>query len=582
MEQQALDIKDYLDAFKRRHRSIIVIAVVVFLIGAAVALLWPPTYKSAATILIKEQDIPPDLVRSTVTSFASQRIQAISQKVMARPNLLKIVDKYEVYKDERARLTTEELINKMRENIALDLIDANVVDPRTGRPTAATIAFRLGFTGDNPAQVQKVANELMSLYLKENLKERSEQASQTYSFLNDESRRLSGEIANLETRLAEFKEKHANALPELRDLNQNQMDRTERELSDIESQTNTLQQTLVYLESQLSQLKPFENMPGTDPKLRLRALRTEYLRLLARYSPDHPDVVRTRREIEGLEHETGEVDSSAEQLKQIEALRTQRAALVKKYSAQHPDVVAVERQIEALEKGLPSDTTAASPALMSEAADNPDNPAYIQLQTQIETTNAKIRALREKKTEQETKLAEYEQRLLETPQVEREYRKLARDLQNTMAEYQNIHGKLVTAEIGQELEKDSKGERFEIIEPPISPEEPISPNRPAILFLSFVLAIGLGMGYAIIAETVDDAVHSGKAVAMAVGSAPLAVIPYLTNAQEISRRKRRIVTRAAAAVTALILAIGAVHFFYKPLDVLWYRALRKADVVINS
>jgi hypothetical protein len=204
------------------------------------------------------------------------------------------------------------------------------------------------------------------------------------------------------------------------------------------------------------------------------------------------------------------------------------------------------------------------------------------LQTQIETTNAKIRALREKKTEQETKLAEYEQRLLETPQVEREYRKLARDLQNTMAEYQNIHGKLVTAEIGQELEKDSKGERFEIIEPPISPEEPISPNRPAILFLSFVLAIGLGMGYAIIAETVDDAVHSGKAVAMAVGSAPLAVIPYLTNAQEISRRKRRIVTRAAAAVTALILAIGAVHFFYKPLDVLWYRALRKADVVINS
>ncbi|MGW8310072.1 MAG: GumC family protein [Thiogranum sp.] len=582
MEQQDLDLTDYLDAFKRRHRSIIAIAILVFLIGAMVGLLWPPTYKSTATILIKEQDIPPDLVRSTVTSFASQRIQAISQKVMARPNLLEIINKYGVYKDQTARLTTEELVAQMRENITFDLIDANVVDPRTGRPMAATIAFHVGFTGNNPAQVQKVANELMSLYLKENLKERSQQASQTYSFLNDESKRLSGEIADLEAKLAKFKEENANVLPEVRDLNQTQMEQTQRALSDIESQTNALQQTLVYLESQLSQLKPFESTREADPKLRLQALRTEYLRLLARYSPDHPDVVRTRREIEGLERETGRVDNSAEQLKKIEELRVQRAALAEKYSAQHPDVVAVERQIAALEKGMSSDTTAAAPALMSQAANNPDNPAYIQLQTQIETTRAKIRALREQKTAQEARLAEYAQRLAQTPQVEREYRQLDRNLKNTTAEYENIHGKLVTAEIGQELEKDSKGERFEIIEPPILPEEPISPNRPAILFLSFVLAIGLGFGYAIIAESLDDAVHSSKAVAMAVGSTPLAVIPYITNAQEISRRKRRIVTGAAAAATALILAIGAIHYFYKPLDVLWYRALRKADVVVNS
>ncbi len=120
------------------------------MIGALAAWLWPATYKSSATILIKEQDIPPDLVRSTVTSFASQRIQAISQKVMARPNLLEIIDKYDLYADERKRLTTEEIIEEMRDNIGLDLIDADVVDPRTGRPTAATIAFQLSFTGEQP------------------------------------------------------------------------------------------------------------------------------------------------------------------------------------------------------------------------------------------------------------------------------------------------------------------------------------------------------------------------------------------------------------------------------------------------
>jgi uncharacterized protein involved in exopolysaccharide biosynthesis len=582
MEEQTLDFSDYLDAFKRRRTSILVIAAVVFVIGAVAALVWPATYKSSATILIKEQDIPPDLVRSTVTSFASQRIQAISQKVMARPNLMEIIDKYNLYAAERERLTTEEIIDEMRDNIGMDLIDADVVDPRTGRPTSATIAFQLSFSGENPPQVQKVANELMSLYLKENLKERSDKANETYTFLNDESKRLSSEIADLEAKLATFKEKHVNTLPELQQLNLSMMDRTERELSDIDTQIRAQEQNKVYLQSQLAQIKPFGSDPNMDPKTRLQALRTQYLGLIARYSPDHPDVIRAKREIEGLEQETGQVDSSAEQLKQIEALRGELATLLKKYSAKHPDVVKLQRQIHSLEQSVATANAPVKSSLATSAADNPDNPAYVQLQTQIESANTQIRSLKSKKTELETRQADYEQRLVETPQVEREYTALQRNLQNTTQEYENIHVKLVSAEIGQQLEKDSKGERFEIIEPPILPEEPVSPNRPAILFLSFVLALGCGVGYAAVAESTDDAVHGSKSIAMAVGSAPLAVIPYMANDAEVSRRKRRVATRATAAAAVIILGIAAVHFFWQPLDVLWYKALRKADVVINS
>ena len=138
------------------------------------------------------------------------------------------------------------------------------------------------------------------------------------------------------------------------------------------------------------------------------------------------------------------------------------------------------------------------------------------------------------------------------------------------------------ASIAQELEKDSKGERFEIVEPPIRPEEPVSPNRPAILFLSLVLALGSGGGFAALAESLDDSVRGSKSVAMALGAAPLAAIPYLENEREVSRRKRRLATRAVAAVGAVVLLIAALHVFWTPLDVLWYKALRKADVVINT
>ena len=582
MEEQTLDFSDYISAFKRRRLSILIIAATVFIIGALAALLWPPTYRSSATILIKEQDIPPDLVRSTVTSFASQRIQTIAQRVMARSNLLDIIKKYNLYSDERKRLTTEEIIQEMRENIDLNMIDANVVDPRSGRPTAATIAFSLSFSGEHPQQVQKVTNELMSLFLSENLKERSEKASETYSFLASEAARLKKKIGDLEQKLAEFKREHVNTLPELSQLNQQLLDRTERELSDIDAQIRSQEQTKIYLEGQLAQLKPFGTDASLDPSTRLQGLRTQYLALLARYSPDHPDVIRMKREIEGLEAETGDVDSSAEQMKRIEALRGELATLKKKYSEDHPDVVRLKRQIETLESTITEQKPREKSRLAKKAEDNPDNPAYIQLSSQIEAKESEIRSLKEKKKLLTEKLAEYEQRLVETPQVESEYRNLDRELQNTIAEYQDIYAKKVQAQIAQELEKDSKGERFVIVEPPILPEEPVSPNRPAILFLSFVLALGAGIGYAAVAESLDDSVRGSKSVARTTGAAPLATIPYLESDAEVSRRKRHLVAKAAAVTAAILLAIALVHYFWTPLDVLWYKALRKADVVINT
>src|SRR5690606_18860856 len=110
------------------------------------------------------------------------------------------------------------ILAAMREDIKLNMISAEVVDPRTGRPTAATIAFSLGFEGENPQQVQRVANELTTLYLQENIRARTLRADETYTFLSEEAGRLTAQIARLEERLAEFKSRHADNLPELQPL----------------------------------------------------------------------------------------------------------------------------------------------------------------------------------------------------------------------------------------------------------------------------------------------------------------------------------------------------------------------------
>ena len=137
------EIKKYADIIWRRRLLLVSVAGVVALLGAAIAVLLPAVYRSNAVILIEQQEIPSELVRSTVTSFADQRIQVISQRVMTSDNLTRIIDQYDLYAAERQTEPREAILLQMRQDITMDMISADVVDPRSGRPTQATIAFSL-------------------------------------------------------------------------------------------------------------------------------------------------------------------------------------------------------------------------------------------------------------------------------------------------------------------------------------------------------------------------------------------------------------------------------------------------------
>lgn len=574
-EEQTKNLQDYAAAFYRRRAQILATFVVIFGIGLIFALAWPPTYRSSATILIEEQQIPSELVQSTVTSYASQRIETISQRVMTRSNLLEIVEKYDLYAKRRQSDTTEEILVRMRDDIKLEMISADVVDPRTGRPTAATIAFSLAFQGEHPEQVQKVANELTTLYLQENIKTRASKAQETLTFLTDESNRLNQRIAELEKQLATFKAVNAENLPDLLPLLREQVERAGRELTDTDTQIRSLEDRQFYLQGQLGNLDPYGQDVNMSPGARLKALRTQYASTASRYSPDHPNVISLKREIESLERETGEVSTRDSLLDQIATRKIELGSAQEKYSDEHPDVVRIKREIAALEASL-----AKAPAGSSASQRrSPDNPAYVTLQAQLNSTENEIRSLKTKRADLEKNRLQYEKRLTSMPLIEGEYRDLTRNLENASREYQEIRAKQTQAQIAQQLETESKGERFTLIDPPVSPEEPIKPNRPAIIFLSLVLALGTGLGYASMAESLDSTLRGAKGVLATLQVAPLAVIPYLASDRETAgqRKHRRMVVYGAIAT--VLFAVMLVHFFISPLDVLWFRALRKATSV---
>ena len=580
--------KDFLGALGRRRRLALSIAAVCVVLAIAIAMLLPPQYRSTGTILIEQQEVPADLVRSTVTAYADQRLQVINQRVMTSTNLLDIIRRYSLYPERQGKDTREELVRRMREDIDLKMIHADVIDPRTGSPRQATIAFSVSFDSRVPEHAVKVANELMSLYLSENLTERQRLAGNTNSFLVEESERVSRQIAATEQKLMDFKLKHADAMPELQTLNRSLLDRTEQDLRASEMRYSSLEQQRGFLESQLAQVKPSSALT-TDggervltPEDRLRIARSRLSSVRALYAPDHPDIARLEREVKGLETETGAAAAAAapsvnDITRDLDQARGELARARERYSPDHPDIARFERQVKALEKDLA--TTSANPQPPKPRAENPDNPAYIQLQTQVSATQNEQKALQTRMDQLRTQMKGYERQLVTSPTIEKEYRELARDYDAATAEYRELRAKQQEAQIAQNLENDRKGERFTVIEPPLPPEKPESPNRPAIMALGVILALGLTLAIVAILEACDTSVRGRHDLTNLLATPPLAVLPWIETSADRASRVRRTRVAFAGAVASVFLTAGVVHFLILPLNIVWTGVLRRLGVL---
>lgn len=575
MEEQDKNIQDYIIAVRKRTKAVVTIFSVIFLITVLVAFLLPSIYRSSSTILIEQQEIPPELVMSTVTSYAAERIQTIQARVMTRTNLLEIVEKFELYEDERKVETNEEIVERMREDVSLEVLSAEVVDPRTGRPSSATIAFTLAYQGEYPGKVQRVANELTTLYLNENLTSRTEKAKETSTFFNEETRRLSDKIDELESKLAIFKQEHADALPELQELNLSVLQRKETELASIDTQLRALDEKQFYLTGQLAQLDP--GNPAVPGSLeRLKVLQAEYATISSKYSAEHPDVIKLKAEISSLEEAVGKSGGAEEISQQLKLLNGELAQKRKKYTPEHPDIVALESRIAALNKELKAVSESTSGLQIK-----PDNPLYITVESQLAGVISEIKSLKVHREDVLTRIAELEKSLFEAPQVEREYLTLKRDYENSVRRYQETREKQMRADVAKQLEAESKGEKFTLIDPAALPEEPVSPNRPAIIFLGFLLALGGSLGFAVVADAISGTVRGIRSIQRSLGSFPLSVIPYEMNLQDhvkSTRIKKRVVLLFLVIIIAALLVI---HFIVSPLDVLWFRLLRKIDILLT-
>lgn len=580
MPEQGASLGEFIGGFKRQRKPILYVGLTVFVIAVLAALLWPPAYRASATILIEEQEIPNDMVRSTITSYANQQIEVIRQRVLTMQNIMDMVRKFKLYDEgELARMPRTEIAQEFIDAVKLEVISADVVDPRSGRPTAATIAFTLSFEASDPRKTQGVTNELVNLFLNENLRSRTERAGSTTEFLRKEANNLAEQVRLQEEALANFKATNQGALPENVPLNMQNLTRYQTQLISAETRLVELNRRQLEIEGSLASISPYAPQILSSGKAalgdadRLKALESEYREASARYSQNHPDVEKLRREIDSLRASVGGAGGADHLRKLLISEQGELAELQGRYSDDHPEIALKKASIARLKEQIAA-------AGSGQAAVKADNPAYIVMNNQLQMIVLEKRSLEEQIGSLTKEIENLNQAATRTPAVERDFNNLVRNLEVSTSNYLEIQAKLKTAELAGELESNRKGQRFTLIEPPVLPEEPFSPNRTAILFLGVILALGLGLGLGVLLESIDQSIRSVRVLENVTGSSPLAIVPYImTPVEEDSNKpsKKRFIV-LALGIVGLIVALLLIHFLYRPLDVMWYVVLNKLGI----
>jgi succinoglycan biosynthesis transport protein ExoP len=518
-----LTFNDYLSILRRRGVLLAATFFGLLAVALVVVVAIPPVYQSTGTIMVESQTIPADLIAASAASMVDERIEIIRQRVMTRENLFKIIEKHGLFKDSTQSLTVSEKIDEMRKQIAIESIGANLKSRRAGQ---GTIAFRLSFEHRKPEITQRVANELVTLFLDENVKSRTERATETTEFLTQEADKLKVELEKVETQLAAYKQEHSKALPQHQQLHMSMLSRTETELKDVEREYKTAQEELRFLDLELSAAKA-----GITPKTG------------AAYSPQNPQ--------------------------DIGSLKAEYQRLLSLYTEAHPDVRAVKRKIEAIEATAPASAAAEKPA------GAPVSLEVARVQAKIAATNTRIESLAGQIKTLRGRIGSYEQQLLQTPQVERGLITLMRDHESAQKKYQEIHAKQMSAKITENLEGENKAERFSLLEPPAYPDKPSKPDRIKMLLIGIFAAFGGSGGLVFLLETLNQRIRGQEALAIAIRQRPMLVIPYIVIEEEVLGRKRLLKKVAIVVAALIVISTVLLNFLYMPLDILMMKIIAR-------
>jgi polysaccharide chain length determinant protein (PEP-CTERM system associated) len=490
IENRELTMDDYLAMLRRRAKVILIPALLAPLAGLLISYLFTPKYTSQSLVLVEGQKVPESIVQSVVTQDLTGRIVTLQQQVLSQSRLQPMVERLGLAKG----AAIDDKIDEIRQNMTVepvltDLAQIGGKKPKAAAQSSPVPGFYVNYTASNPREAQQVCNELTSLILEENLKSRQDVARGTTDLLTKGIEDAKRTLDDLDARLAAFKKQYVGQLPGDAENNLKILMGLNAQLEANTQTLNRAQQDKAYTESLLAQqlsawhASQSSNNPQTLEK-QLSDLQSQLLQLQARYTADHPDVIKAKADIAEVKKKLAEVNSAP-----IAEAGTDKA------SATEPPEI---RQLR------------------------------LQVHQYADLLSAATRD--QKRLQQE--ISVYQGKVALSPAIEEQYKEMARDYDNSQKNYQELLANKNKSDLALKMEQQQQGEQMHLLNPASMPESPSFPNR--LLFAGGGLGAGLalGLGLTLWLEFRDKSIRTEADAEAALELPMLVAIPWVGKSVE--------------------------------------------------
>ena len=476
----------------------------------------PELYRSETLIMVVPQRVPDEYVKSTITSKIEDRLPSISEQILSRSRLERIITEFDLYRRERARLVMEDVVQRMRTDIGVDL-------EKSGD------SFRVSYVNDVPKTAQKVTERLATFYIEENLRDRENQAESTSVFLEAQLEDAKRRLVEHEKKLEDYRRRHAGQLPSQLQGNLQAIQSAQLQLQAVNEAMNRARERRLLVERQLADAHVLP-LNLVQPGLRL--------------GPDEAG-------------EGGAAPMTPAQ--QLEAAQTRLDALKLRYKADHPDIRALERSVLDLQARVEEEKTAESggekPASEAEMA---RQKRIGELEAELEMIDRQIAAGQADQARLTEATAGYQAKIDVLPTRESELVELTRDYVTLQATYASLLAKREDSKLAANLERRQIGEQFKILDPASLPERPYNQlQRIGLAASGAVLGLLLGLGMIALPEYRDSSLKTEADAARLLNLPVLALVPDMVSKAEERRLRLRGWLVNGAAAAALLVSVAA-------------------------
>jgi polysaccharide chain length determinant protein (PEP-CTERM system associated) len=502
----------YLSIISRRRWFILVPFCLAMLVGIVMAVRLPKVYEASTLILVQPQRVPEKIVTPVVDSGIEYRLNTLSQQIMSRSNLERVIDQFKLFSGPKAdHMLMEDKLESLRKRVKVEV-------GRSSRTRREADSFSIVYQDYDPQITMRVANGLATIFIDENLKEREGTVVGTSDFLESELESMRKRLEEQEQLLKKFREKNMGELPEQLDSNLRILERLNQQLAQKEESLRSARVSLAALESEMN--------------IRLGAL--------AAATPPPA---------------SSSIGRESEDQMSVEQLRDKLAGLQSSYTDQHPDVVRLKAKIKKLEKEQVATRTADSVAADSATSARRFSSAQLNAEAVRQRTViiGSINAMETDIHRLHQEIKDYQRRVEAAPKREQELLSIKRDYDNIRASYNSLLNRKLEADIAVNMERKQKGEQFKIIDVAQLPERPVSPDFRKLFLITVVAGLGLGAVMVFMLEITDRSVRRLDKLEEEVGLPLLAMVPRIFDETDLVQHRRKALMTAASIGIAFIL-----------------------------